>query len=255
MKNIDFLKENLIAHRGYHDMSKGIPENSIAAFKRAVRYNYVIELDVHLTEDGKLVVFHDDNLKRVCGVNKIIEGCTYNELIKYNLFDTKYKIPLFKEVLKLVDGKVGLLIETKTAKFNGELEKKLAQELDNYKGDFAIQSFNPLSILWFKKNKKSYLRGLLSSDFKHDNNVSNLRKNMAKTLVADVILKTDFIAYDIRALPNKYIETKRKSKLILGWTIRNRSDYNKAAKYCDNFICEHMNEYEIKKVKTLTSLL
>lgn len=244
MKNLDFLKNKLIAHRGYHDMNKKIPENSIAAFKRAIRYNYPIELDVHLTKDNKLVVFHDYSLKRVCGVNKIIEECTYSELLKYNLFDTKYKIPLFKEVLKLVDKKVGLLIEIKTSKFNGKLEKELCKLLDNYKGDFAIQSFNPISVLWFKKNRNNYIRGLLSSDFRHDKNISNLRKNMAKTLLADIILKTDFISFDINALPNKYVENKRNKKLILGWTVRNKKDYDGSKKYCDNLICEFMENYE-----------
>lgn len=244
MKNINFLKCNLIAHRGYHDKVMGIPENSIAAFKRAIRYNYPIELDVHLTKDNKLVVFHDSNLKRVCGVNKIIENCTYNELLKYNLFGTKYKIPLFEEVLKLVDGKVGLLIETKTSKFNGKLEKELSNLLDNYNGLFAIQSFNPSSVLWFKKNRKNYIRGLLASDFKNRKDISNLRKNIIKTLITDIILKTDFIAYDIKSLPNSYVKSKRKSKLILGWTIRGKKDYEKAIKYCDNLICENMEEYK-----------
>lgn len=241
---MNFLKDTLIAHRGYHDIKKGVPENSIAAFKRAVRYNYTIELDVHLTKDEKLVVFHDNNLKRVCGVNKIIEDCTYNELLKYNLFDTKYKIPLFEEVLKLVDGKVGLLIETKTSKFDGRLEKELVKRLDDYNGSFAIQSFNPISILWFKKNRKNYIRGLLSSDFKHNKNVSNLRKNIMKSLILDIILKTDFIAYDIKALPNSYVNSKRNRKLILAWTIRNKKNYDKAIKYCDNLICENMDEYK-----------
>lgn len=240
MKNMNFLKDTLIAHRGYHDIKKGVPENSIAAFKRAVRYNYTIELDVHLTKDKRLVVFHDDSLKRVCGVNKIIEDCTYNELLKYNLFDTKYKILLFEEVLKLVDGKVGLLIEIKTSKFKGELESMLSNLLDNYNGSFAIQSFNPLSILWFKKNRKGYIRGLLSSDFKHNKKISNLRKNLAKSVVADIFLRTDFIAYDIRALPNSYVKSKRKSKLILGWNVRTKKDYDMAIKYCDNLICENM---------------
>lgn len=244
MKNMDFLKDTLIAHRGYHDIKEGIPENSVAAFKRAIRYNYTIELDVHLTKDQKLVVFHDNNLKRVCGVNKIIESCTYNELLKYNLFDTKYKIPLFEEVLKLVDGKVGLLIEIKTAKFSGKLESKVSNLLDCYKGNYAVQSFNSMSILWFKKNKKSYIRGLLASDFKKRKDISNLRKNIIKTLITDIILKTDFIAYDINALPNRYIEAKRRSKLVLGWTIRNKKDYDKAVKYCDNYICENMEEYK-----------
>ena len=245
MKDSSFLKDTLIAHRGYHDKEKGIPENSIAAFKRAIRYRYTIELDVHLTKDGKLVVFHDYNLKRMCNVDKNIEDCTYKELLKYNLLDTKYKIPLLEEVLRLVEGKVGLLIETKVKKHDGKLEKILAYLLDNYNGLFAIQSFHPLSILWFKKNRKEYIRGLLASDFKNRKDMSNLRKNIIKTLISDIILKVNFIAYDIKALPNSYVEAKRKSKLVLGWTIRTKGDYDKSIKYCDNLICEHMDKYKI----------
>lgn len=243
MKNTYFLKDNLIAHRGYHDIKKGIPENSIAAFKRAIRYNYIIELDVHLTKDNKIVVFHDYSLKRMCKIDKLIEDCSYDELLKYNLLDTKYKIPLLDEVLRLIDGKVGLLIETKNSSNNTKLELLLSEKLDNYKGDFAIQSFYPLSILWFKKNKKNYIRGILSSDFKKHKDMSNLKKNILKCLVFDIFLKSDFIAYDIKALPNSYVESKRKNKLILSWNIKNAKDYNKALEYSDNIIGENMKDY------------
>ena len=144
MKDISFLTNTPIAHRGYHNSK--YPENSIAAFKNAMKYGYTIELDVHLTKDYKIVVFHDKTLKRVCNIDKCIEELTYEELSKYNLFDTKYKIPLLKEVLDLVNGKAGLLIETKVIRFNGKLEEELSKLLDNYKGPFAVQSFNIFSI-------------------------------------------------------------------------------------------------------------
>lgn len=242
MKNLDFLKGNLIAHRGFHNLKEGIPENSLAAFKRAIRNNYVIELDVHLTRDSKIVVFHDYNLKRACGVNKVIESCTYDELLKYNLFNTKHKIPLLSSVLNLVNGKVGLLIETKTINFNGNLERELSKILDNYNGSFAIQSFNFFSINWFRKHKKKYVVGLLSSDF-NKRNISNLRKWIGKTLLMDIILRTDFISYDINALPSSYVQNKRKSKLVLGWTVRNKADFTKGKHYCDNLICENLNDF------------
>lgn len=240
MKDLTFLKSKVIAHRGFHD--RKTPENSIPAFKKAIRCGYTIELDVHLTRDGKIVVFHDNNLKRMCGINKNIEDLPYSELLRYNLSNTKYKIPLLSEVLSLIDGKVGLLIETKVIKFNGKLEEKLAEILDSYNGNFAIQSFNVFSINWFRKNKKNYIRGLLSSDF-NKWNISNLKKWIAKTLIADVFLKTDFIAYDIKALPSTYVENKRKSKLILSWTIKTKEDYKRALKYSDNVIAENMNNY------------
>lgn len=246
MKNVSFLKKSIIAHRGYHNIKAGIPENSIPAFKKAIRHNCIIELDIHLTKDNKLVVFHDYNLKRVCGLNKIIEECTYKELLKYNLFNTKHKIPLFEEVLRLVDGKVGLLIEIKNGKFNGKLESILSKYLDNYNGLFAIQSFNPVSILWFKRKKPNYIRGLLASDFKHDKNINNLKSNLSKSLLADVFFKTDFISYDINAMPNSYVDKKKNKKLILGWTVKNKDEYEKYMKYCDNLICENIDDLKAK---------
>lgn len=158
------------------------------------------------------------------------------------MFDTNYKIPLFKEVLGLVNGKVPLLIETKYYPKYGVLEKKLVEELKDYNGKYAVQSFNPLSLFWFSKKNKDISLGLLSSDFKKEDN--SLKTLIGKTLISDILLKTDFISFDIRALPNKFIESKRKSKLILGWTIRNKNDYEKAKKYCDNFICENIESFK-----------
>lgn len=240
--NKKFLLNPLFAHRGYFNNEKGIPENSIPSFKKAIRYGYSIELDVHLTKDEKIVVFHDFNLKRMCGINKKIEDITYSELLKYNLLNTKYKVPLLSEVLTLVNGKVSLLIETKTRSYNGLLEEKLSELLDNYNGLFAIQSFSPFSIYWFKKHRKNYIRGLLSSDFKRWK-VNSLKKMIGKTLLTDIILKTDFISFDIKALPNSYVERKRKYKPVIGWTVRKKEEYEKYKNYCDNFICEMMNEY------------
>ena len=233
----DILTNNLFAHRGYFNNEKGIPENSMPAFRKALIYGYNIELDVHITKDNKVVVFHDTNLKRVCGVNKIIENLTYEEILKYNLFNTSYKIPLLSDVLKLVNGKVVLLIETKTIKFNGRLEKQLSKLLDNYNGSFAIQSFNHYSIYWFKKNRKNYIRGIIST------NPFKVGINIFDTILYNIILKVNFISYNLKLLPNSYISSIRKKLPVIGWTIKDEKNYNKALKYCDNEICEHMNMY------------
>ena len=236
MKNINKFIDKPFAHRGLFD-NKNIPENSTEAFKQALKKNYNIELDVHITKDKKIVVFHDDNLKRMCGINRIIEKCTYEELKMYKLLNTKYTIPLLSDVLKLVGGRVNLLIETKVNRYNGELEKELSKILDNYNGLFAIQSFNYLSINWFKKHKKDYIIGVLASNFKNKK-INILYKLISKTLLFDKILNVDFISYDIKGLPNKYINKKQKAKPILGWTFRKKSDYNKLNKFCDCIIAE-----------------
>ena len=239
MKDLEFLSRSLIAHRGYHNNKKGIPENSVLAFKKAIDNNYLIELDVRLTKDKKLVVFHDDNLKRVCGVNKKVKDLTYKELLKYNLFDTTQKVPLFSDVIKLVNGRVPILIETKYHNRYGILEKILINELSNYKGLYAIQSFYPMSLLWLKRNTKHIPIGLLSSNFKND--LNQLKSIIGKTLILDLFFKTDFISYDIKGLPNNYLSYKRDKKKIVIWTIKNKKDYDLARQYTDALICENFD--------------
>ena len=108
-----FLTKSLIAHCGVHDIKNSIPENSIKAFEKAILKGYIIELDLHILKDDNVVVFHDDNLYSMTGVNKKIKDCTYNEIKNLKIQNTNSNIPLFKEVLELVKGRVPLLIELK----------------------------------------------------------------------------------------------------------------------------------------------
>ena len=166
MLNFDFLKNKPIAHRGMFNKNEGIPENSMPSFEKAINEGYIIELDIHLLKDGKIVVFHDDDLERMTGVKKKIKDCTYNEIKEFKLNGTNYTIPLFLDVLNLVNGKVPILIELKYDRKNGELERELAKILTDYKGDYAVQSFNPCSVNWFKRNLPEVPRGQLSSNYK-----------------------------------------------------------------------------------------
>ena len=159
MKDISFLKDNIIAHRGLHNNL--IPENSIESFKNAIKNNYIIELDVHLIKDNTIVVFHDDNLRRMTGIDGFIKDYTYEELLKLNLLNTSYKIPKLIDVLNLVDGKVPIIVELKYDQKVGKLEKELVKILDKYKGRFCVKNFNPFSIIWFRIHRKNYIRGLL----------------------------------------------------------------------------------------------
>lgn len=237
------MKDNIFAHRGYHDIKKNIPENSLLSFKRAARYGYGIELDVHLLSDGNVVVFHDYSLKRVCGIDKLIEDCTYPELLNYNLFNTHNKIPLLSDVLLTVNGKVPILIETKVIKFNGKLEKMIAKEISSYDGEVIIQSFNPFSVRWFKKNLPKIKRGILITDTLNQGVISI--KNMTlKTFIIDFFSRSNFISYNAKLLPNKYLSFKRSRKQIFGWTIRNNKEYEHAKKYCDYLICENMDSFK-----------
>ena len=237
MNRIDFLLHTPIAHRGLH--SSKVPENSIPAFKAAINGRFPIELDVHLIKSGEVVVFHDDNLKRLCGIDKEIRDCTKAELDELYLNKTRERIPLLTDVLKLVNGKVPLLIELKYDRPAGKLEDATLKILKAYKGRYALQSFNPLSIRYLKKAAPKTPRGQLSSDFKKDKNVSRFAKGLLRDLRLFSISKPDFISYAFDSLPNKHVEKYRQQGMpILGWTVRSVKDSQEALKYCDNIICE-----------------
>ena len=122
----------------------------------------MIELDLHVLKDDNVVVFHDKNLHRMTGIDKDIKDCTYDEIKNLKLKNTDNHIPLFKDVLELVDGKVPLLIELKHDVKVGKLEKETMKYLKKYKGEYAIMSFNPLTLLYFKKENSNIIRRTIS---------------------------------------------------------------------------------------------
>ena len=240
-KDFDFIKQNLIAHRGLHNIKNGIPENSMAAFKKAIEKNYLIELDIHILKDNSVIVFHDDNLERMIGIKKELKHLTYNEIKDYKLLNTNEHIPLLQDVLNLIDGKVPLIIEYKFDVLSGRLEKESMKILNNYNGKFVVKSFNPTSVYWFKKHYPNIPRGQLSSDFK-DEKWDFRKKVIIKNMLFNFITKPDFISYDINALPNKKIEKIRLNKPVICRTIKTKEQLKKAKKYCDNYICENFEK-------------
>lgn len=238
-KDDNFLKGRFIAHCGVHNIENKIPENSIKAFEIAISKGYLIELDVHILKDNTVIVFHDDNLLRMTGVNKKINKCIYSEIKDLKLQKTESHIPTFKEVLNLVDGKVPLIIELKYDTRVGRLENKVMEELYKYKGKYAIHSFNPLSLLFLKNKFPNVIRGQISCDFR-DIKMNIVVKWILKSMCLNKLSKPDFISYDINSLPNNKIERYRKKRIVLGWTIKNKNDLEKARKYCDNYICENI---------------
>lgn len=236
MKDLKFLKETIIAHRGVHN-EKDIIENSLEAFKEAVNKNYIIELDVHFLKDGEVVVFHDDNIERMTGINKNLKDCTYDEIRNIKLLNKNTYIPKFSDVLKLVDGKVPILIELKNDNKVGSLESSLVQILKKYNGKYAVQSFNPLSIMWFKNNYPNIIRGQLVCKFKNKK-MDNIKKFILKTMFFNIITNPDFISHSVDDLSYKEVNKIKKNKFILGWTVRNKERYDELIKYYDNLICE-----------------
>lgn len=230
-----WLVETPIAHRGYHN--KNVPENSIEAFGKAIDKGYAIELDVQLLADGTVVVFHDDSLARMTGNDGYIKYLNKADLKALKLKGSKESIPTLEDVLKFVDGRVPLLIEIKNPHKVGQLEQATIDILKNYKGEFAIQAFNPFSLGYFRKNAPQILRGQLSGSFKKEK-LSWMKKIVLKKMrLNKKVSQPDFISYEANALPNRYVK-KYKNLPLLAWGVKSKEEYLKVIKYCDNIIFE-----------------
>lgn len=236
---ISWIKETPIAHRGLH--TKDIPENSLSAFENALKNNYAIELDVQFTKDKEVVVFHDENLKRMTNDTRNIEDVNYDELKNLRLGNTNEIIPTLEEVLELVDSKVAILIEIKDCKDYIELSEKTYEILKGYEGNYAIQSFNPFILEWYKNNASEVVRGQLSGTFTEGSeSLNSFEKFALKNMLLNFKSKPNYIGYELEGIPKSKLESLRKKGVpIIVWTVKNKEDMEKAYKYSDNITFEN----------------
>ncbi len=228
LNNDCWLLNTPIAHRGL--WGNGIIENSLSAYKLASNLNLPIEIDLYLTKDNEIVSFHDDNLKRMTNKDALIYDKTLKELKELSLLNSNEKIPTLKEIFEITEGKSPLLIEIKNQPNGKILIDKLIKELKNYKGEFAIQSFNPLYIKRVKKLAPEFIRGILSS--KTPDTKSKLQKFVVKHMPFNFLIKPDFISYDYTGLP---LKTKIP---VICWTVTDKETYEKIKPLCQNVIFE-----------------
>lgn len=223
------FEERFIAHRGLFDRTLSIPENSMAAFERAVSYGFGIELDVRLTKDHELAVFHDATLKRMCGVKKAVSELTYEELCRYPLDHTSQRIPRLEDVLTMVGARVPLIIEIKAEK-NGSLAAQILCEkikACQYSGAYCIESFYPFALQWLRIHEPDVVRGQLVSDFRSDGTKRNiLARIFLNGLLLNVFSRPDFIAYNYKyAFEMKYRIMRMLFQFTsAGWTIRSEAE-------------------------------
>lgn len=222
------------AHRGLHDRRNGIPENSLAAFSRAANLGYGMELDVHLTADGRLAVMHDDGLKRTCGVDVQVHEKTMQELKGCRLEGTEERIPEFREVLELVDGRVPLIIEIKTVKGNVDaICTAVCRELEGYRGMYCVESFDPRVVRWLRKRRPDIVRGQLAEHFRrHGTMVNPVGDFLHHNLFANILTRPDFIAYQHKDRHSLSLRLCRKLYGVteFNWTVKDKETHEKIRK-------------------------
>ena len=226
------------AHRGLHDNESEAPENSLPAFKKAVKAGYGIELDVQLTKDRVPVVFHDFTLERACGKPGKVYEYTYEELQQFPLFQSNERIPKFEEILKAVDGKVPLIVEIKLEWMDLTVCAFVDKLLKEYKGMYCIESFNPLVLTWYRRYHNDVLRGQLSDAFQKEGEDRGVVYWMFQHLLLNCMSRPDFEAYNHKYADNLSRRLCRKlyKNMAAAWTIKSQQELEAAKEEFDVFI-------------------
>ncbi|SCY21160.1 glycerophosphodiester phosphodiesterase family protein [Butyrivibrio sp. INlla14] len=249
----------LYAHRGLHDNRSNAPENSMAAFKKAVDGGYGIECDVQLTKDGVPVIFHDFTLARVArypegqipsdavrnedgsyGVKGKVIDYTYDELMNFHLLDSDEKIPKFEEFLNMVNGKIPLIVELKIELKDLSVCPKADELLRNYNGVYCIESFNPLGVMWYRKNHPEVFRGQLSDAFHRDKpqEFKGPLYFVLTNLLFNFLTRPDFVAFNHKyaGCVSRRICRRFYGNVAAAWTIKSEEELLRARKNFDIFI-------------------
>ena len=196
------LQGEHFAHRGLHDIDRGIVENTLPAFEAARDQGYGMELDIRFSKDMQVVVFHDDDLKRLAGDARKVRQLTLEELKALPLAGNDgARIPTLREVLEAVNGKVPLLIELKDGPRNASLCRALMDQLRGYPGEYIVESFNPLIVAWFRFHAPQVVRGQLVGPLQSYRPTVNFISGFFMAgLLANFVSRPDFISYDANAL-------------------------------------------------------
>lgn len=237
MRDISWLKAQPIAHRGYHDMNRKVWENTLSAFSRAVEAGFAIECDLQFTADSVPVVFHDHDLQRLCGIKGDVRERTAGELGLLSIGGTKDKVPTLKQMLRLVDGRVPLVIELKGRKDDDEgFAAAVLDTLEGYKGHVALMSFDHWLLKDLKALDAPYPLGLTAGGanpetfFVHEEAMQ---------------LGLDFISYFYGDLPNPFIAKERAlGRTVITWTVRDRPAQEHSLAHADQMTFEGFDPRE-----------
>ncbi|MBB3964240.1 glycerophosphodiester phosphodiesterase [Rhizobium metallidurans] len=231
MTSAAWLKERPVAHRGYHDQNKLVWENTLSAFARAVEAGFAIECDLHYPSDGVPVVFHDENLERLCNLKGDVRERTSQELGLLSVGGTADKIPTLRQLLELVKGRVPLVIELKGRETDDEgFVEAVLEELEGYEGQVALMSFDHWLLKELKALNAPYPIGLTAGGNKPEEFEAH-EKAMK--------LGLDFISYFYADLPNPFIKAEReKGTVVITWTVRDEKARKHSFEHADQMTFE-----------------
>jgi glycerophosphoryl diester phosphodiesterase len=239
----DWLTRCPVAHRGLHDGNQQIMENSLSAFEAAASAGLAVECDVQLSRDGVVMVFHDTGLERLTSQTGLVAQTNCQDLQAMALGGTGDTIPSLKQLLSLIGGRVPVFIEMKSEWDKSPLiAQHIASNIEGYKGDAALMSFDPHLVSQAKKHAPQRPVGLVADRFQA-NAWPHLNKGQRfylRWLIAAFLQSPDFLAYDAKALPSLWPATVKRllNMPCLSWTVRSQAQAESLRPYVDQIIFE-----------------
>ncbi len=237
MKDLSWLTAQPVAHRGYHDMNHAIWENTLSAFSRAAENGFAIECDLQYTADSVPVVFHDDDMQRLCGIKGDIREKTAGELGLIAIGGTADKIPTLGQLLRLVKGRVPIVLELKGRLGDDEgFADAVLETLESYDGPVALMSFDHWLLKDLKAQDPPYPIGLTAGG----NQPEQFRVHEEA-----MQLGLDFISYFYGDLPNSFVTEQRSlGRAILTWTVRDHAGVDHTYAHADQMTFEGFDPRE-----------
>ncbi|NVP55930.1 glycerophosphodiester phosphodiesterase [Mycoplana rhizolycopersici] len=236
-RDIPWLTAQPIAHRGYHDMNRKVWENTLSAFSRAIEAGFAIECDLQYASDSVPVVFHDDDLERLCAIPGDVRAKTSGELGMLSVGGTKDRIPTLSQLLKLVDGRVPLVIELKGRRGDDEgFAASVLEIIEDYKGPIALMSFDH----WLLKDLKA-----LDAPRPVGLTAEGAEPETFFVHEEAMQLGLDFISYHYGHLPNSFISKERKAGIpVITWTVHGLEGVEKTRAEADQMTFEGFDPRE-----------
>lgn len=219
------VKTVMYAHRGLHDEST--PENSLAAFRRAVEKGYGIEWDVRSTRDGEMILYHDASALRLCGVDRMLGEMTLEEVRSLRLNGTREGIPTLAEALALVNGRVPLIVEIKHDQPLGvALAERVYGQMKEYAGPWWVESFDPRIVRWFRRHAPQIVRGQLAYDPAQLGKKRTMVETLGAHLLMHVLSRPDFVAYGCKTSRNHSFRVVRRlfHPVTVAWTVESQEE-------------------------------
>ncbi len=243
MARTDWLKRPF-AHRGLHCRARGIIENTGPAIEAAMAEDFAVEVDLRAARCGTPMVFHDATLDRLSeAVGPVIERLA-SELSAIRLKGSSAGIMTLQELLRMVSGRVPLLLELKSSWSDNEaFTRAILYTLAAYRGPVAVMSFDPRLMESIAHQAPGLIRGLVAERFdapRHHSRLTRWQRAALRHLLGSAFVRPHFIAYNVDHLPATAPTFARHALglPLLAWTVRSEAQKARARRYADAPIFE-----------------